>query len=208
VQLSGSHATEDQLENYTMGRLSDSEVSELEEHLFICPTCQDAWAASEAAIGHIRHAASMYLREAGSEARPWYRTLFVMPRLAGALSLAAAALLLAVGIQQVTTHRSAAPPALVMLQSMRGPEARLNATVAAGKPFVLSLDLTDLAQLPSYRLEIVDADGHSVFQSSAAPRQNRLQAAVSRGLPGGSYYVRVYRSAPELLREYELEVAH
>ena len=65
------------------------------------------------------------------------------------------------------------------------------------------LDLTDLLPLPQYRLEIVDAAGRAVFGSSAAPENNKLRATVAKGLPAGTYYVRVY--GQELLREYGLE---
>jgi anti-sigma factor RsiW len=33
--------TEDHLETYALGRLSEEELQALEEHLLICPACQD-----------------------------------------------------------------------------------------------------------------------------------------------------------------------
>ena len=36
------HIPEDTLELYTMGRLSESEIEEVEEHLLVCSACQDS----------------------------------------------------------------------------------------------------------------------------------------------------------------------
>jgi hypothetical protein len=126
-----------------------------------------------------------------------------MPKPVWVLGLAALALLVAAGRQWPSIHHSAAQPALVILESNRGAESPLNSSTPAAKPFTLMLDLTALPPLPQYRLEIVDAAGRAVFGSTAAPDNNKLRATVAKGLPGGTYFVRVY--GPELLREYGLQ---
>jgi hypothetical protein len=68
---------------------------------------------------------------------------------------------------------------------------------------MLRPDLTGLAETSSYRLEIVDQTGRPVRQGTLARAQNGI---VFPGLGAGQYFVRVYLSAGELLREYGLEI--
>jgi len=203
---SNRHADDDLLERYSMGRLAGPELEKFEEHLLICPQCQNNLAAADAYVGGIRSAAAEFYQRSSPVARPRLRRLFNLPRPAGVLGLAALGLFLAAGLQFRLLHRSSAPPALVLLETTRGTDSPLQAATPAGKPFILLLDLAGLQALSSYRLEIVDAAGHRVFESAAAPANNKLQITVSKGLPGGFYYVRVYAPGAELLREYGLQV--
>jgi hypothetical protein len=102
-------------------------------------------------------------------------------------------------------HHPAAPPAMILLQATRG-AANPSLAAPADKPLTLGFDSTDLQQFPEYKLEVVDATGHPVFQSNAASRNNKLQATLTAGLTAGDYFVRVYSPARGLLREFALAV--
>jgi hypothetical protein len=200
----GRHASDELLEQYLMGRLDELTSQDFEEHLLICAGCQDNLAFTDAYRKSMGRAA-LELRQAGAQAglpvKKPFGGLFRLPRPVWAM--AALALVIAAGSRWPSNHGSMAPPALVLLQSNRGAESPLNSSTPAAKPFTLMLDLTDLPPLPQYRLEIVDASGRAVFGSRAAPENNKLRATIAKGLPGGTYYVRVYGG--ELLREYGLE---
>ena len=200
------HATDDLLEQYEMGRLDTPELIDFEEHLLVCKHCQDNLAFMDSYLQSMRSAAGELRRHPVAAARPRHRGWFAPPKLVGALSLAAVALLMFVGGQWRLFRRAAASPALVYLQSTRGEENPLNSRVPAATPLVLALDLTDLPALSRYKLEIVDAAGHAVFGSDAQRENNRIRAAIGKGLPGGTYYVRLYAPGQELLREYGFEV--
>jgi|ERR1700733_1313027 hypothetical protein len=191
----GRHASDELLEQYSMGRLDEQASQDLEEHLLICAGCQDNLAFTDAYRKSMGRAA-VDLRKAGAQTGAQPR--FWLPKPVWAL--AAMVLLIAAGSRWPSIHHPSAPPALVLLQSNRG---AASSSVPTAKPFTLMLDLTDLLPLPQYRLEIVDAAGRAVFGSSAAPENNKLRATVAKGLPAGTYYVRVY--GQELLREYGLE---
>jgi hypothetical protein len=205
MQAGNCHATDDQLDRYATGHLGEPELGELEEHLLLCPNCQDELAVTDAYWMGIRGAATELRRQTTAEARPWFRRLFAVPKLAWALGVAALALVVFAGTRWLPFHQASTPPALVLLESTRGAEPPLNSSTHAGKSFTLILDLTGLPPLPQYRLEIVDAAGRPVFHSGAGPVDNRLRATVAQGLPGGMYYVRLYTPGQELLREYGLQ---
>jgi len=199
----GRHASDEVLEQYSMGRLDEPASQAFEEHLLLCPGCQDSLASADAYRKSMSRAALELRRQAGAQARRRFRELFEERKRAWVLAMATLVLVVAVGSRWPAIHHSVAQPALVLLQSNRGAESPLNSTTPIAKPFTLMLDLTELPQLPQYRLEIVDAAGLAVFGSSAAPENNKLRATIAKGLPAGMYYVRVY--GQELLREYGLE---
>jgi hypothetical protein len=197
------HATDDVLERYSMDCLAGPELVEVEEHLLACDPCQDRLAREDSIRRMVRDGGALLQQpHAAVQWRlPWH-----LPRLASALGLAAASLLVFAGVTQWPSwRRSSAPPTVILLRTLRGAE---NAPLAAapGKPLILVLDLSDIQQFPVYSLEIVDAGGHPAFQSKASPRNDSLRITLTRGLPAGTYFVRVYTSAAELLREYALIV--
>lgn len=199
------HADDDLLERYSMGRLAGPELDRFEEHLLICPLCQDNLAATDAHVQSIRSAAAAWQEESVPADRQ--HALLDLPKSARVLGIVALGLFVAAGLRWRLLHRSATPPALVVLEATRGAGNPAAAATPAGKPFLLTLDSTGLPPLPSYRLEIVDAAGRRVFESAAAAANgDKLRAAVAQGLPAGAYFVRVYAPGAELLREYALAV--
>ena len=63
------HISEDILENYALGKLSNDASAPVEEHLLVCPTCQDALQEADDYIGVIKAAVSSLEWDAGPGAR-------------------------------------------------------------------------------------------------------------------------------------------
>ena len=60
-----AHATEELLEEYSFGRISEPQLGWLEEHLLICGTCQDRLQTVDGYVAAIRAAAkAMVARKA------------------------------------------------------------------------------------------------------------------------------------------------
>src|SRR5260370_13067455 len=123
----GSHLEETELEQYSMGTLSEANLEAFEEHLLACNSCQDQLLEMEAYVNAMR-SASPKLRKAR---RPFWATSFQWPRPAwvGAFAMGLVGLV-AVRVWVV------APPAptqmaSVVLHSSRGLEG-LASTKAPG----------------------------------------------------------------------------
>jgi hypothetical protein len=193
------HASDEVLERYSMNRLAGLELAGFEEHLLVCESCQDRLAREDSIRQRVRDGEAVLQQP---RAAVWWR----LSRLAWASGLVAVGLVVFAGSAWQSLHRSAAPPAVILLQTTRGTENPTLAAAPAGKPLTLVLDLTYLQQSSEYRLEIVDAAGHPALQSNGSPQNNRLQVTLTRGLAAGAYFVRVYAPTRELLREYALTV--
>lgn len=181
------HISAEDIERYSMGDISEEEVSRIEEHLLVCETCQNRVAESDAYVSA--------MRTAGARLRSSPRTRKV-PRW---IPLLAAAALVVVGVTvSLRLARGPAGPAVPLnLEAMRG--AGVEAHAPAGRRLDLELDLAGLASAPYYRLEMVDRLGNLVWQGTTT------QAHVPP-MVAGAYFVRVYSPAGELLREYGLEI--
>ena len=196
ISQTGAHAKEETLEDYSLGRLTEPALSELEDHLLLCEYCQERLDSEDRIRQGVRVAAPAL--ESHHPARPRWN----LPRLAWGFGFV---LILAVLVAARWSFYHPATPlsAVVVLQATRGSD-RQPAAAPARKPIILVLDLTDLQALSGYTLEIVDPSGRSVYRAGAVPQQNKLQVPLPKGLPAGAYFVRVYTPAQELLREYAL----
>ena len=81
----------------------------------------------------------------------------------------------------------------------------LASTAPSDRPLILGIDLTQLPDHPSYRVEVVDWRGRSVWESAVEPTDDLISLPLDRSLSRGQYWVRVYDSF-ELLREFSLRV--
>ena len=194
----GDHASDDALERYAMGRLSEPELAGLEEHLLVCESCQDRLALEDSIRQGVRDEGTVLRQPRDIVWRPF-------PRLAWAAGLVAVGLAVLAGFEWQSIRHAQGTPAVILLQTTRGTEDPTPAA-PAGRPLTVLLDLTGLQQFTEYKLEIVRAAGRPEFQANPAPQGNKLQATLSRGLASGAYFVRVYSPARELLREYTLLV--
>lgn len=207
---SGSHASEEVLERYALGTLSEAETEPFEEHLLVCPVCQDRLAEMDAFVEATRRAAERALVESPGRRDSWWRRLLPnrpWPKAAWASVVAGTALLLVTlaGTWGVPRLGEAAP-ATVLLESARGVDGAGGARAPAGRPLVLQLDLTALPRLPSYALELVDWRGRRVLASAVPWDGGQLSLRVGKLAPG-RYWIRLRdpSSPKELLREFGLE---
>jgi hypothetical protein len=60
----------------------------------------------------------------------------------------------------------------------------------------------------SYRVEIADSQGDSIWQSSLPAAGDTLTVSVERSLSAGNYWIRIYesRAGGKLLREFALTI--
>lgn len=193
----GQHLQEADFEQYSMGTLPAERIAPFEEHLIACNSCQDQLLEMEAFVNAVR-SVSPKLRPAE---KPRFRTpLFAW---AGAAATIAAALLIA---RIWIPAPISGPVAVVLLQASRGIEGLDVAAAVAGQPLSLQIDPTEFSLARSYRLQIVESTGKQVAESEVTPKNGKIVSSLSKGLPAGKYYVRLYGAKGELLREYGLQI--
>jgi anti-sigma factor RsiW len=191
------HIQEELMDRYAMGTLPQESVADVEEHLLVCPTCQDRLTELDEFLTVFR-AASTQLEPAPVQSirrRPYIRVLW-----AGA---AAAVVLLAVLVSR-EPGAVRLPPATLVVQSLRGPES--GAHVAASRPFLLVFDVAATSPV-AQEIEIVNAEGSEIVKPVAGAKDGWLAASIQR-LPRGDYWVRVYlkQATRDLIAEYKLQV--
>ena len=192
------HIEENLLDQYALGTLSAESIAELEEHLLICSFCQSRLVEADELLILFREAAT--LQDASTTPR-WLNAFAFRTSLWSGTAAALTALL----ILLITgdSHRAKLPPAILLMQSLRGPDA--GAEMSSARPFLLVFDVDVQANHADYEIDIVDAVGNEVLKRAAEVRDGRLAAPLEK-LARGSYWVRVYRKQPgkELLAEYSL----
>jgi hypothetical protein len=198
----GSHLEETELEQYSMGTLSEGNLEAFEGHLLACCSCQDRLLEMEAYVNAMR-SASPKLRKAQL---PFWANVFQRPSPAWAAAFA-------MGVMGLVLVRGwiIAPPAPVQvasvtLHSSRGIEGLATTKAPAGKPLSLTVDLTELPTFSSYRMEIVGATGKPAWEAVAHPDEHKLTQQTNKSLATGQYYVRLYAPGGALLREFSLRI--
>ena len=195
-----------------MGTLPEAEAEILEEHLLICPPCQERLTEWDEYVRAMRTVASK-LRAGDSSSwrngleRVW--TALAAPRLAWAGGAAVSLILLLLAFGYWHSPRTGnSPPLAVVLQTMRGDDGLAVAKAPMNSPLALEADLSGLPVVTAFRLEVVDAQGVLVQRLDVKPEGGRLLAKVPGGLLRGRYWVRLHTPGPdhELLREYALQV--
>ena len=184
---------DDRIEQYSMGALRESELAEFEEHLLVCEVCQERLANVDAFRSGMRRAGLRLRRQSSlwQHSTPLFRRLFPV------LACAAAVLLLALAGLRWLRPSAPAPLFAVTLEAMRGSEP--GAQAPAGRPLSFRADLSGLPVPGPYRLELVDSEGRSRWTGPDA-------GVTLPPLKAGSYFMRVYSSGGQLLREYGLNV--
>jgi hypothetical protein len=205
------HVEEERLERYSMGTLPEIEIEPLEEHLLICEECQhkleelDKYVATmRAALRRVNNEKAISLWD---RVAPKWSPRFAISRPVGVLALACAAVLMVVVVQTWKPKAESYAPATVMLQASRGDDGRAS-LAPSGRPLELKVDVAELQPAGSYRLEIVNAAGETVWQSLVSADRQQLSVRIDDGLPAGQYWARLYGSgsgAP-LLREFSLRL--
>ena len=198
----GSHLEETELEQYSMGTLSEERLAAFEEHLLACCSCQDRLLEMETYVNAMR-TASPKLRAAR---QPFWDGLFRLPRpvwLAASVMAMVASAVTLVWLVAPSTHTQIAS---VALQSSRGIEGLAATKAPAGRLLSLTADLTELPAFPSYRMQIVNAVGTPVWEGVAHSDGRSLTQITNKSLVTGQYYVRLYAPSGSLLREFSLGI--
>src|ERR1051326_4667592 len=200
-----SHATDETLESYAMGSLDGPALAKVEEHLLVCPHCQEQLKAADSYVAAMRNAAAGLELEDEARKDWWARVsrALTLRRVGWALAIAG---LVVLGVARRLSWRASRPalqPLALALETTRGSELQ---RAPAGRPLVLSLDATGLPVLPAYEVEVVDAEGAAQAQFHAVTGQSGIKIHLDGGLRRGNYFVRIYSPSRELLREYGVQV--
>ncbi len=188
-----SHPSEEILEEYVFHRLPEALTAQVEEHLLICHSCQDAIAETDGFVFDLKAAD----RDPGLVYDPRPRAKQAGWGWGLAPVLALAFLMLMMIQKQVQEHSA---PVAVSLSSLRGLDPHTSAP--AGKPLQLEMIAPDLASWKQYRVEVVDATGYTVWKGAATGTDGKLIATMLKPLGQGLYWVRLYGADSELLREF------
>jgi hypothetical protein len=190
-----AHPTEDVLEEYAFGRLSEKDLAKVENHLLICQNCRDSLLHVDQFILAMKENAR---EEARSGAARTGRGTYL--GYGTATAIAVAALMVAAVVPGIHRTRVETP---VQLVAFRGGESGAMISAQAGSTLNLHVDLSDLTPSAVYRLQIVDAQGRPVWTTESRASGSALQVKMSPGLDRGVYWIRLY-SGSELLREFGL----
>ena len=95
-------------------------------------------------------------------------------------------------------------PAIVLMQSLRGPEARTE--VAKGRPSLLIFDVAIVPARTDFEVQIVDTAGNEILKGNWNVKDDHLTFPIGKLAPA-AYWVRVYQRQPAkvLVAEYGLE---
>jgi len=191
-----AHPSDEILEEYVFHRLPVGLEIQVEEHLLLCHSCQDAVAQTEEFVATLKVATNEPAPQPPSQ-------VGVLRSLASRTTLAPAVALVILALVMVLQHpQELSTPVAVRLSSLRGTNPL--APAPAGKPLRLSIDLPDVVSAGEYRAKVVDAAGSLVWEGAVSEVDGKLIAAMSTPLRNGVYWVRLYGADSELLREFGL----
>lgn len=195
------HATAEQLEEYSFGRLGENQLERIEEHLLVCQRCQEELEALDSFRSNLRAAMESPAREIpvqASRRQPrWGSGAFSTPWAAAAML---GVLTLGVGVawQQVS-----GPDRTVVLEldAQRGVE-----TSALDRDATVEMRLANsgIADGEAATIEVIDATGAILSSQEASWQADKLVVTAERGLSERARYLRVRDSQGRLVREYML----
>jgi len=194
-----SHGTDDQLELYALGRLSESEVPALEEHLMVCEACQERLDHVESFALGMRQA----LEDAPLEIKSAWREFVAdfMTKRAFALALCAVALVAVLAFFSMKGRPKSLPVASLQLMAIRGDMP----TVAENRE--LDLTFTDAPSTGGpFRIEVVDAAGNPKWNGVVSPSTGGLSVRIPRQLAPGDYFVRLRGDGDQVIHENGFKV--
>ena len=193
------HIEENVLDRYAMGTLPGESIPKVEEHLLDCFFCQSRLVQTDEFLAIFRAAATQV------ELRPvplWQRLVNAQRLLWGGSAVVAAGLVLLMvpGVPEQIKPQ----PAIVLMQSLRGPEARTE--VARGRPSLLIFDVPIVPGRRDFEIEVVDTAGNEVLKGNGNVKEDHLTFSIGRLAPA-RYWVRVYQRQPArvLVAEYGLQ---
>lgn len=201
------HPDSDQWELYALGRLPESRVSVLEEHLLVCTFCQQELAECDAYVNALKEELTGALNQPGPVvSQGWPSRLnsvlrLAMPPRPALWAAATAVLVLGIALDMSVVRRGSSPPVSVVLESYRGGEGP--SVVPSGSPLLLNVASSDVPLSAQYDFEIVNHRGKLQWHGPAAVQNGRISASAGK-LDSGLYWVRLYDADHRLLREFSL----
>ncbi len=204
----GTHPSDDALELYSLGRMSETELAPLEQHLLTCGACRRRLEESDEYVASMHQA----LRELAEDnepastppARKWSASFLRVSAPVWVGSAVVVALILFV----LPVFQSPGEPFATRLEAWRGEAGLTSPVVPAGQPLALTVDVSGLPALDSYALRIVDSRGIEVAAATTGASGDEVVVDLDSGLSAGQFWVRVYEPATstdargELLREF------
>jgi hypothetical protein len=121
------HIHEDLLDQYAMATLPEGSVAEVEEHLLSCSLCQKRLVETDEFLTVFRAAATQVDARPARQPKP-----FLLSRIIACAGAAAALAALLVFLIPEERQNAKLPPATLLMQSFRGPEAA--AHMVSGRP--------------------------------------------------------------------------
>ena len=188
------HIDAEELERFSLGRVSEEETERFEEHLLVCEPCRRSYEEAESYVNAMR-AAALESRRESAERRSWWSLPRLVPALAGLALLAVG--FLAIGL----FTRPAPPPLAVVLTATRGTVP--GGTAPAGRSMALTPDVTGISTPGPYRLQVVNERGIVTWQGKYDPASGAAKVPAQRA---GTHFVRIYAPSGGLLREYGLDI--
>ena len=217
AEYNGSCWEEDAIEGYALGEMSATRAAAFEEHLLICPRCQERLAEVDAFVRALRTVAPRLRAEdrkknfAGARIRQWIETLRYWGESSPRFPVLAS-MLLVVGLLVVAPwgfrrgdSRLALTPAVVELEAYRSAPGPV-ASGRSDRPLTIRTRAAGLPPAPSYLLEIATVTGEREWAQPVQDRDGWLEATTPRPLPPGQHFVRLYLPGGALLREFSLRV--
>jgi hypothetical protein len=191
------HPSDAVLEEYALSRLSEPACAAVEEHLLVCEGCQISVQQADEYVRLMKHALSIVSPGVALShpARPGRRVAFLaIPAMAAAAILA------------LLMVRRSVPPATneIQLVAMRGGDGVPTLSAHSG-PLRLDIDASDLDIRGALRVGVVDSGGRPLWSGEGAISNGKLSinTTIRRS---GIYWVRLYSSSGDLLREFGLKV--
>jgi anti-sigma factor RsiW len=217
AEHNGSCWEEEAIEEYALGKMSVSGAAAFEEHLLICPRCQDRLAELDAFIQALRtvgprlRAEDRKKKVAGARIRQWIETLRRwgersprVPALAGVLLVVVLIAAVPWGFRRGDS-RSPLNPSVVELEAYRG-AAGLVASARSDRPLTIRIRAESLPSSSSFLLEIASLTGEREWAQTVGARGGWIEATTPAPLAPGPYFVRVYLPGGALAREFSLRV--
>jgi anti-sigma factor RsiW len=198
------------VERYSLGRLSGPECAAFEEHLLLCEACQERLRASDEYVAAVRAAGAQLARRGPARAATAGGSGFFRKTVGSRVTLAAAAAVMG-GFSLFLWWQPA--PAIrgtsrVALASLRGGTDASIHHVARARRLILEMDTSRLPASCDCRLQVVDDDGHPVWEQRVRVDGPAVSVEIGRALAAGRYWVRLYGSdlSEDPWREYGFEV--
>ncbi len=202
------HPAEEVLEEYGFGRVREPALTDLEEHLLVCASCHAKLQELDEYAALMKAAAASFLLDSQPSRRA---SLWLpVPRVPTAMLLMVTGMLfVAIGGGITWRWRAVPATATVQLAALRGGGSGTPSSLApgpAGRPLDLAVNAASLPPAAGYRLELVDQSGRALWTGKAKISGAQLTAHVSSGPRPGIYWIRLYTSRNELLREFGMRL--